>query len=112
MKGGRARWKIENETFNTLKTKNYHFEHNFGHGNRYLSTIFGMLMMIAFLIDQILEHCDALFQKALARKKRKSYFWEKVRALFDFCRINSWEDLFNAIACGYQADLVPLGDSS
>ena len=29
---GRARWKIENETFNTLKTKGYNLEHNFGHG--------------------------------------------------------------------------------
>jgi hypothetical protein len=26
--GGRARWKIENETFNTLKNQGYHFEHN------------------------------------------------------------------------------------
>lgn len=29
---GRARWKIENETFNVLKTGDYHLEHNFGHG--------------------------------------------------------------------------------
>ena len=31
---GRARWKIENETFNTLKTKGYNLEHNFGHGKK------------------------------------------------------------------------------
>lgn len=30
-KGGRARWKIENETFNTLKNLGYNFEHNYGH---------------------------------------------------------------------------------
>ena len=36
MRGGRARWKIENETFNTLKNQGYHFEHNFGHGQNYL----------------------------------------------------------------------------
>ena len=28
----RARWKIENETFNVLKQHGYHLEHNFGHG--------------------------------------------------------------------------------
>ena len=28
MKGGRARWKVENETFNTLKNQGYHFEHS------------------------------------------------------------------------------------
>ena len=30
MKAGRSRWKIENETFNTLKNLAYHFEHNYG----------------------------------------------------------------------------------
>jgi hypothetical protein len=30
MRGGRARWKIENETFNTLKNLGYNFEHNYG----------------------------------------------------------------------------------
>src|SRR5499427_5830248 len=37
MRGGRARWKIENETFNTLKNQGYHFEHNYGHGTQNLS---------------------------------------------------------------------------
>jgi hypothetical protein len=32
MCGGRARWKIENETFNTLKNQGYNFEHNYGLG--------------------------------------------------------------------------------
>ena len=36
MKGGRGRWKIENETFNTLKNSGYNFEHNFGHGHKNL----------------------------------------------------------------------------
>jgi len=29
MRGGRSRWRIENETFNTLKNQGYHLEHNF-----------------------------------------------------------------------------------
>jgi hypothetical protein len=52
MRGGRARWKIENETFNTLKNQGYHFEHNFGHGEKNLSVVFALLMMLAFLVDQ------------------------------------------------------------
>ena len=39
MRGGRARWKIENETFNTLKNQGYHFEHNYGHGEQNLSVV-------------------------------------------------------------------------
>ena len=38
MRGGRARWKIENETFNTLKNQGDHFEHNYGHGRQHLAT--------------------------------------------------------------------------
>lgn len=65
MRGARARWKIENETFNTLKNQGYRFEHNFGHGHRHLSTVLMHLMMLAFLIDQIQQRCCRLFQAAL-----------------------------------------------
>ena len=49
MRGGRARWKIENETFNTLKNQGYQLEHNFGHGQQHLSVVFAMLMLLAVL---------------------------------------------------------------
>jgi len=62
MRGGRARWKIENETFNTLKNQGYQFEHNFGHGNKNLSVVFAMLMMLAFLVDQVQQLVCRLFQ--------------------------------------------------
>jgi len=61
MRIGRARWKIENETFNTLKNQGYHFEHNFGHGKQHLSTVFALLMMLAFLVDQAQQLACQLF---------------------------------------------------
>ncbi len=64
MRGARARWKIENETFNTVKNQGYHFEHNFGHGHQHLATVWMHLMMLAFLIDQIQQRCCRLFQAA------------------------------------------------
>ena len=45
---GRARWKIENETFNVLKTNGYNLEHNFGHGKQTLASIFLTLNLLAF----------------------------------------------------------------
>ncbi|QEG30383.1 hypothetical protein GobsT_51880 [Gemmata obscuriglobus] len=54
---GRARWRIENETFNTLKNQGYHFEHNFGHGDNHLSVVLAHLMLVAFLIDQVQQMC-------------------------------------------------------
>ncbi len=111
--GGRARWKIENETFNTLKNQGYNFEHNFGHGHKNLSTNFAILMMLAFLIDQVQELCCKLFQAAKdARVNRKS-FWEKMRAMFTVAPIDSWETLYRAIAFGYKhPGLIILTNSS
>jgi hypothetical protein len=97
MRGGRARWKIENETFNTLKNQGYHFEHNFGHGNKNLSTVLMHLMMLAFLIDQIQQRCCRLFQAAVAVAETKTRFWRKLRSRFDLCRIPDWEMLYRSI---------------
>jgi hypothetical protein len=52
MRGGRARWKIDNEPFNTLKNQGDHFEHHDGHGEPHLSVVFALVMMLAFLVDQ------------------------------------------------------------
>ena len=108
MQGGRARWKIENETFNTLKNQNYHFEHNFGHGKKHLSNVFAKLMLLAFLIDQVQEICDNLFKKALQCKKRKMYLWEQLRGLFTLYKINSWADIWTALGTDFEgASLFP-----
>jgi len=98
MKGGRARWKIENETFNTLKNQGYHFEHNYGHGYNQLSTVMAMLMFLAFLVDQAQETCCALFQRALKKVKRRTRFWLRLQSLFMEYFILSWETLYEAIA--------------
>jgi hypothetical protein len=64
MRGGRSRWKIENETFNTLKNQGYQFEHNFGHGQNNLSVVLALLMMLAFAVDQAQQLACQLFQAA------------------------------------------------
>ncbi len=108
MRGGRARWKIENETFNTLKNQGYHFEHNFGHGHKNLATNFSMLMMLAFALDQIQAHCCTFFQQALHAQKAKKYLWEKMRACFTFFYIQDWEQLWTALIDGPTiCDIIP-----
>lgn len=97
MKGGRARWKIENETFNTLKNQGYNFEHNYGHGNKHLCSVFTMLMLLSFLIDQAQELCCALYKAARKVTRVKYALWEKIRARFDDFIWDSWEGFFIAI---------------
>src|SRR2546422_3409871 len=89
MRGGRARWKIENETFNTLKNQGYNFEHNYGHGEKNLSVVFAMLMMLAFLVDQTQQLCCALFRAVWAKFGSKRLLWERMRALFYDYRLDS-----------------------
>ena len=98
MRAGRARWKIENETFNTLKNQGYHLEHNFGLGKKNLSAVFTTLMMLAFLIDQAQQLSCWLFQAALARKRRKRYLWEDIRSFYRMFEVDSMETILRAIA--------------
>jgi len=93
-RGGRARWKVENETFNTLKNQGYNFEHNYGHGYQHLSHVFGILMFLAFLLDQVQQRCCGLFQEAVIKAKSKVRFWRRQQSIFAELYIPSWEDLF------------------
>ena len=98
VKGGRARWKIENETFNTLKNQGYHLEHNFGHGQNNLSFIFFMLNLLAFYVHQILELSDRLYQTVRYKKftSRKEYF-NQLRCTIRIMLYRNWEHLLNHI---------------
>src|SRR2546422_8459180 len=102
MRGGRARWKIENETFNTLKNQGYNFEHNYGHGEQHLSVVFATIMMLAFLVDQTQQLCCALFRAVWAKLGSKRLLWERLRALFYDYRLESMRELFEALFYGYE----------
>jgi hypothetical protein len=102
MRGGRARWKIENETFNTLKNQGYNFEHNYGHGEQNLSVVFAMLMMLAFLVDQTQQLCCALFQAVWAKLGSKRLLWECMRSLFYTYALESMRQLLEALLYGWK----------
>jgi len=107
MRGGRARWKIENETFNTLKNQGYNFEHNYGHGAQHLSVVFAMAMMLAFLVDQTQQLCCALFRAVWTKLGSKRLLWERMRALFYAYALQSMRQLFETLFYGLKK-LQPL----
>lgn len=91
---GRTRWKIENENNNTLKTKGYHLEHNFGHGQQDLANVLATLNMLAFLIHTIQEIVEpAYIQLRRALGARKTFF-NDLRALTRYMFFDTWDDLF------------------
>lgn len=105
MRAGRSRWKIENETFNTLKNQGYHFEHNYGHGVQHLATNLALLMFLAFLVDQIQQRCCKTFQRLRAGLGAKTKLWEALRSHFQTREFPSMENLFRQIALVYRIQL-------
>jgi hypothetical protein len=95
VEAGRGRWKIENENNNTLKTKGYHFEHNFGHGQKHLSSLLASLIILAFLTHTVLEWMDdkyRLLRKKLPSRKR---LFNDIRTLTSYLCFESWEALMD-----------------
>lgn len=90
---GRARWKIENENNNTLKTKGYNFEHNFGHGKKHLSSVLATLIILAFLFHTILEKFDARYQLLREYLSTRKMFFDDIRALTRYLCFESWQKL-------------------
>jgi hypothetical protein len=103
VKGGRARWKVENEGFNTLKNQGYHIEHNFGHGQKNLSMIFFLLNLLAFFVHQIFELTDLHYQKCRAKFSARKEFWNQLRCTIRILLFKSWEQLLAFIICPPQS---------
>jgi len=98
MRGGRARWRIENETFNTLKNQGYNFGHNYGLGKKHLSEVFVRLMMLAFMVDQLQQLCCPLFQAARNNCRTRRELWEEIRTWFQAFIAESMEVILRRIA--------------
>jgi Transposase DDE domain len=112
MRGGRARWKIENETFNTLKNQGYHFTHNYGHGTQHLSVVLAVLMMLAFLVDQTQQLCCALFRAVAEKCGSKRVLWERLRAVFFAFALTSMRQLLEALLYGVKKAAPQFADSA
>jgi len=65
---GRARWKIENETFNVLKTNGYNLEHNFGHGRQTLASFLVVLNLLAFAFHTVAMLAVLAWRQAMAAR--------------------------------------------
>lgn len=93
VRGAKARWKVENECFNTLKNQGYNLKHNYGHGEKNLSCNFYLLTVLAFMLHQISELCDIAFQKCRKKAGSKRSLWEKLRTLVSMFIFETMEQL-------------------
>ena len=95
---GRARWKIENETFNTLKNQGYHAEHNYGHGHQHLAYNFFLMNLLAFYMHQIFQFSCNHYQNSRMQFTAYTDFWNNLRSVIRYTIFYNWERLLDYVA--------------
>jgi hypothetical protein len=92
---GRSRWKTENENHNVLKTKGYHLEHNFGHGNHHLAPFLLTLNLLAFLFHTVLQLVDPPYQQIRRQRGTRKGFFQDILSLTKYFLFTSWQHLID-----------------
>jgi hypothetical protein len=105
---GRCRWKIENENNNTLKTKGYHFEHNYGHGQHHLSSLLASLIILAFLVHTVLEWMDDHYPLLRQKLPSRQRLFSDIRTLTSYLCFESWGDLMTFMLQSFEPAPPPL----
>jgi hypothetical protein len=105
VRDGRARWKSENETNNVLKTKGYHLEHNFGHGQQFLANFMITLNLLAFLFHTLLELLDEQYRLLRQHLVARQDFFNDLRALLRYMLFDNWNHLMRFMLIGLE--LIP-----
>ncbi len=98
----RARWKIENENNNVLKTKGYHLEHNFGHGKKHLASFLAALNILAFLYHTFLSFTDENYRLIRAVLPTRKTFFDDLRALTRYMLFANWDALMDFMMKGLE----------
>ncbi len=93
----RARWKIENESFNVLKSNGYHLEHNFGHGKQNLAMMFAAMNLLAFAVHTVCDCLEQLWIDARTAKRARIRFFEHIRTLTAYLVFPDWPTLMQTL---------------
>ena len=94
---GRARWKIENETFNVLKCGGYNLEHNFGHGKDTLASVMVVLNLLAFAYHTLAALAVSAWRAAVVAKGATYRFFEHLRTITTYVVFQDWPHLLRSI---------------
>lgn len=95
---GRARWKIENESFNVLKNNGYELEHNFGHGENYLAMTLAALNILAFAWHTVLDILEPPWKRAREAAETRKGFFAYLLTMTSLAIFPAWPDLLEALA--------------
>jgi hypothetical protein len=93
----RARWKIENESFNVLKNNGYNLEHNFGHGKEHLAMTFAAMNLLAFAFHTVCDCIEDRWIHARQAKRARKRFFEHIRTITAYLIFPSWDVLMTTL---------------
>ncbi len=93
----RARWKIENESFNVLKNNGYHLEHNFGHGKENLAMMFATMNLLAFAFHTVCDCLEDLWVNARLAKRARKRLFEHIRTITAYLVFPDWKTLMKTL---------------
>lgn len=96
----RARWKIENETFNVLKNNGYHLEHNFGHGRQTLSALLVTLNLLAFTMHNACDAVEATWKRAREVRGSRKRLFIHLWTITTYHVFKTWNSLMITIMTG------------
>jgi hypothetical protein len=102
VESGRCRWKIENENNNTLKTKGYNIEHNFGHGEKNLSNFLLSLNILAFLSHTMMGMTDNRYKLLRDTLPTRRKFFTDITALTTYLHFDNWDKLLQFMIEGLE----------
>ena len=95
---GRARWKVENESFNGMQNHGYEREHNFGHGERFLAMTMAALNLLAFAWHTVLDLLEPRWQAAGEAAGKKPSFFAHLATLTAYAVFPSWQVFLQSLA--------------
>jgi len=96
----RARWKIENESFNVLKNNGYNLAHNFGHGKKYLARMFAAMNLLAFSFHTACDCLETLWQQARDAVGTRKRFFQDLHTITAYVLFPSWRTFINTLVTG------------
>jgi hypothetical protein len=107
VESGRTRWKVENENNNTLKTKGYNLEYNFGHGKQHLSSLLATLNLLSLLFHTLLELLDDKYRLLRQHLPTRKTFFDDLRALTRYLLFESWDHVLTFMIEGLELGVPP-----
>ena len=90
-----------------LKNYGYNLEHNYGHGEHYLSAFLLTLNHLAFLIHSILDETNDIYAAIREELSARKTFFNDIRALTRYLYFDSWDSLLLFMATQLEIEIEP-----